>query len=215
MAEDQKPPRAKRGPKRIGIDATIDDLHQDPTNRRVRTARGSAMIAESIHKVGLGRSVLVNRNNQIIAGNGVVAGAKEAGISKVRIVDAARDEVIAVRRSDLTPEQERLAAMYDNRTSELAAWNGDQLQADHAKGLELAPFFTETELRRHLKAGHEEEPVVEEVQTAEVSDKFWISVRGPLKHQAHALLRLRELLGALEGVSVEIGTISKDEMVAL
>ena len=43
-----------------------------------------------------------------------------------------------------------------------------------------------------------------------LADKFLLSIRGPLKHQADVLLALQEITKSLEGVSVEIGTVRFD-----
>jgi ParB-like chromosome segregation protein Spo0J len=126
----------------------IKDLQPDPTNRRARTERSAAMIARSLQTVGCGRSVLIDESNRLIAGNGVVDGCAEIGITKVRIIDASGDELIAVRRSDLSDEQKRAAALYDNRTAELSTWVPEQLAADVAQGLDLTPFFTAKELAK-------------------------------------------------------------------
>lgn len=104
------------------------------------------MVADSLKQVGAGRSIVLDETNTILAGNGVVEGAEHAGISKVRIIDAEGDELIAVRRSNLTPEQKRALALFDNRTAELAEWNIEQLDADRNAGLDLKPFWTEEEL---------------------------------------------------------------------
>jgi len=128
-------------------------LTLDPTNRRQRTDRGRAMIVASLQETGAGRSIVIDERNEVLAGNGVVEAAPEAGIGRVRIIDAAGDELIAVRRSGLTPEQKRALAIYDNRTAELAEWNADQLAADAAEGLALAPWFSEAELAALLGVG--------------------------------------------------------------
>jgi hypothetical protein len=104
------------------------------------------MVVEALQQVGAARSIVIDENNVILAGNGVTEAAATAGISKVRIIDAAGDELIAVRRSGLTAEQKRALAMYDNRTAELATWNTEQLAADMTAGLDLKPFFFEDEL---------------------------------------------------------------------
>src|SRR5439155_6984167 len=82
----------------------------------------------------------------ILAGNGVVEAAAEVGITRMRIVEADGEEVIAVRRTGLTPEQKRALAIYDNRTAELATWNVEQLLADQAAGLPLQPWWSPKEL---------------------------------------------------------------------
>jgi hypothetical protein len=43
---------------------------------------------------------------------------------------------------------------------------------------------------------------------ATVADEFLISVRVPLKHQAEALLRLRQIMNDVEGLSLELGTVA-------
>jgi hypothetical protein len=93
---------------------------------------------------------VIDEGNVILAGNGVTEAAAEAGITKVRVIDAAGDELIAVRRTGLTDEQKRALAIYDNRTAELAEWNPDQLQADVDAGLSLEPWFSEDEAKALL-----------------------------------------------------------------
>jgi len=83
----------------------------------------------------------------ILAGNGVVEAASEAGITKLQIVDADGDTLVAVRRRGLTPSQKRDLAIYDNRTAELAEWNVEQLAADLQNGEDLAAFFFDDELK--------------------------------------------------------------------
>ena len=50
--------------------------------------------------------------------------------------------------------------------------------------------------------------VVREIATSDVSDSFWITVRGPLAQQAAALKRLQQLMGELPDVEVDLGTIA-------
>lgn len=124
----------------------LGTLVPDPANRRVHPERNVAMITQSLREVGPGRSIVVDERGEIIAGNGVVQSAPAAGITRVRIVDAQRDELIAVRRTDLTDEQKRAMAIFDNRTAELAEWDAERLQLDDAAGLALAPYFSDAEL---------------------------------------------------------------------
>lgn len=120
-------------------------LVHDPDNVRLHGSRNLTMIAESLRTTGAGRSVVLDEHNVILAGNGVVRAAPEAGISRVRIVDADGTELIAVRRHGLTPEQKRSLALFDNRTAELATWDFDKLADSKAAGLSLQPFWTAEE----------------------------------------------------------------------
>jgi N6-adenosine-specific RNA methylase IME4 len=71
---------------------------------------------------------LVDGDNIVRAGNGVYAEALNMGLT-VRVIDAGPDELIAVRRPDLTGEQAVQAALYDNRAGELSEWDVDVLGA--------------------------------------------------------------------------------------
>ncbi len=111
------------------------------------------MVVDALQKVGAARSIVIDEDNVILAGNGVTEAAAEAGITKVRVIDAAGDELIAVRRSGLTEDQKLALAIYDNRTGELATWNADQIREDAANGLDLEPFFFADELKLLLADG--------------------------------------------------------------
>ncbi|MFC0243240.1 hypothetical protein [Rhodopseudomonas telluris] len=48
---------------------------------------------------------------------------------------------------------------------------------------------------------------VREIETCPVDDEFWISIRGPLVHQAQLLKALQDAMKPFDGVAVELGTI--------
>jgi len=124
---------------------TLAALVPDPANRRHHPPRNVDMIADALRAVGAARSIVIDEHNEVLAGNGVIEAAAAAGISRLQIVDADGQTLVAVRRSGLTPEQKRELAIYDNRTAELATWDLQQLQADHDVDLDLRPWWTEAE----------------------------------------------------------------------
>jgi DNA modification methylase len=126
--------------------AHLKDLVPDPSNRRTHNPRNLGMVVDALHTVGAARSIVIDEDNVILAGNGVTEAAAEAGITNVRIIKATGNELIAVQRTGLTAEQKRLLAMYDNRTAELAGWDTEQLHADLDAGLDLSAFFAKDEL---------------------------------------------------------------------
>jgi DNA modification methylase len=130
----------------LSEDLSLAALVADPHNRRKHNARNLAMVAESLAAVGAARSIVIDEDNVILAGNGVTSAAAAAGIERVRVIEADGDELVAVRRRNLTPEQKRALAMYDNRAGELAEWHVEQLSADRAAGLDLKPWFSAEEL---------------------------------------------------------------------
>lgn len=124
---------------------TIADLTPDPQNPRKRTERGSGMLSRSLREVGAGRSIVIDEEGQILAGNGTIEAAAEVGIENVKVVDVDGNTIVAVRRSGLTEEQKVKLALYDNRTADLATYDAEiLLEIDQT--IDLSPFFTDIEL---------------------------------------------------------------------
>tara|TARA_B100000925_G_scaffold185710_1_gene140325 strand:+ start:705 stop:1952 length:1248 start_codon:yes stop_codon:yes gene_type:complete len=125
--------------------ASINDLKSDHKNARRRTDRSSDLIKESLQRYGAARSIVIDEENRILAGNGTIDGAKAAGIRRVRIVESEGDEVIAVRRTGLSEEQKVGLALADNRTADLSEWDQEmlhRLSEEH----DLEPWFNQDDL---------------------------------------------------------------------
>jgi len=96
----------------------------------------------------------------------------EAGVEDVVEVTTDGKTWVIVNREDLTPEQEREAAYYDQRGAELAGWDADQLLADLEGGLDLSGLFGKDELDE-LLAGLVEEPAdTEEEARRTLTERF-------------------------------------------
>lgn len=124
---------------------SINNLKSDHKNARKRTDRSAALIAESLKRYGAARSIVIDEDGRILAGNGTVEGAKKAGINKVRIIEAEGDELIAVRRTGLSEDEKVGLALADNRSSDLSEWDSEmlrQLSEEH----DLTPWFEDDEL---------------------------------------------------------------------
>ena len=124
----------------------VAHLHPDPLNRRLHPSRNLAMTVEALQTVGAARSIVIDEDNLILAGNGVTEAAQAIGITKVQVVETTGDTLVAVRRRGLTAEQKRALALYDNRAAELAEWNLAQLAADLKNGEDLGAYFMDGEL---------------------------------------------------------------------
>jgi DNA modification methylase len=124
---------------------SIKDLKSDHKNARRRTDRSASLIAESLKRYGAARSIVIDEDGRILAGNGTVEGAKKAGIDKLRIIEAEGDELIAVRRAGLSEDEKVGLALADNRSSDLSEWDNEmlrQLSEEH----DLTPWFEDGEL---------------------------------------------------------------------
>ena len=125
--------------------ASINDLQNDPKNARKRTDRSAKLIKQSLEQYGAARSIVIDENNRILAGNGTIAGAKAAGIKNLKIIEADGDEIIAGKRSNLTEDQKVGLAIADNRTGDLSEWDIDMLE-QLSKEHDLNDFFDKKEL---------------------------------------------------------------------
>ena len=129
----------------------ISELKPDPANPRERTTPNRVTLAKSLEQFGLARSIVLDADNTVIAGNGTVEAAIAAGKTRVIVVDVRGDELVAVRRSDWTADQARAYAVADNRSSELSRWDIGNLDDSLAALAELGrePIdlgFTATDL---------------------------------------------------------------------
>ena len=138
----------------------LEDLKQDPVNARKHNPRNVNMIVDSIQELGCGRSILIDEDGMIIAGNATYEALVEAGITKVRVVDGSGDEIVAVRRIDLTKLEKARLALFDNRASELASWDTEVLATLTGIDNLFDNIFSDRELAVLL--GDDYEPDIEE-----------------------------------------------------
>lgn len=75
-------------------------------NYRQHNEKNKRLINKSLVECGAGRSILLDNNNIIIAGNGVFEQAQELGLA-VRIIESDEKELIAIRRTDLSTEDDK------------------------------------------------------------------------------------------------------------
>lgn len=115
-------------------DKTVDigTLIPDDHNFNRGTEEGARLMQKSFEQFGAGRSVLVDKDNRIIAGNKSTKAAAESGIKRVRIIETDGTELIAVKRTDITLDSKegRELALADNVTTQVnLAWDQTELQA--------------------------------------------------------------------------------------
>lgn len=109
----------------------ISQLVPDDHNFNRGTEEGAKLMRKSFSELGAGRSILLDRDNRIIAGNKSQQAASEAGITRVRIIETDGTELIAVKRTDLTLDSEkgREMALADNATAQInLSWDEAELK---------------------------------------------------------------------------------------
>lgn len=109
---------------------TIEDLVQDDLNFNKGTEFGDHLMDDSLRKFGLGRSILIDKNNRIISGNKTAQKAGELGFDKVLVVETDGNTLVAVKRNDvdLDSAMGRELALADNATGKAnLAWDNDTI----------------------------------------------------------------------------------------
>ena len=98
---------------------TIADLTPDGENFNRHTEFGYKLLEDSLRKFGAGRSVLVDKDGNIIAGNGVVETAAAIGMEDVVVVKTDGKKLVVVQRDDLSLDSKegRELALADNMTA--------------------------------------------------------------------------------------------------
>lgn len=90
----------------------IRDLHPYKNNAKKHSKEQVEQIANSIKEFGFTQPVLIDENNNVIAGHGRILGAKKAGLKNVPTVCL----------NDLTEEQVKAYRLIDNKLNE-SDWN--------------------------------------------------------------------------------------------
>ena len=114
----------------------IEELIQDDHNFNKGTDQGKQIMERSFQELGAGRSILIDKDGKIIAGNKSQKAALAAGIKKVRVIETTGDELVAVKRVDInldSAEGRRLAYL-DNLSNQVnLEWDKAELEAIQAE----------------------------------------------------------------------------------
>lgn len=103
----------------------------DRRNYRKHDDRNKKLIRKSLEELGAGRSVVIDAEDELIAGNGVFEQAEVLGL-KTRVIETDGSELVIVKHTDLHTDDEkrRKLALADNATSDSSSWDVDALKAD-------------------------------------------------------------------------------------
>lgn len=110
------------------IETNIESLVPDNKNFNKGTQFGDHLMDESLRRFGLGRSILIDKNNRIIAGNKTAEKAADIGFTDVVVVEVDGNQLVAVKRKDidLDSAKGRELAIADNATGKAnLAWDED------------------------------------------------------------------------------------------
>lgn len=113
------------------IETNIESLVPDNKNFNKGTEYGDRLMDESLRKFGLARSIVIDKNNRIIAGNKTTEKAADIGFTDVLVVEVDGNQLVAVKRKDidLDSSKGRELALADNATSKAnLAWDESMIE---------------------------------------------------------------------------------------
>lgn len=132
---------------------SIGDLTPDPRNANRGTERGAVQLENSLRDYGAGRSILVDKNGVVIAGNKTLEQAASLGL-EVETVRTDGNKLVVVQREDLDLQADpkaRELAIADNRVAQIDLdWDVDELKRELDEGVDLAKFWRDDELAEML-----------------------------------------------------------------
>lgn len=111
----------------------IDELKFDDKNFNKHTAYGMGLLEKSLRENGAGRSILIDKDNNIIAGNGIIEAAGSVGLENIKVIETTGDEIVAVKRTDisLNSKKGRKMALADNATAKAdLEWDEENLESE-------------------------------------------------------------------------------------
>jgi hypothetical protein len=94
----------------------VSDLLPDPANARRHSEKNINAIRASLRRFGQRKPLVLDRDGVVVAGNGTLEAMGQESWEWCDVVVY-----------DGTPEEARAYALADNRTAELASWDGDVL----------------------------------------------------------------------------------------
>jgi hypothetical protein len=135
----------------------IENLTPDSHNANKGNERGLYLLEKSVESVGVGRSIVIDKNNRVVAGNKTLETLSDLGIDDVLIVETDGKQLVAVKRTDWNLEEidgdARRYAYLDNRASQVGfELDVEVFSQDLASGVDFSDMFSEKEIGKILEA---------------------------------------------------------------
>lgn len=150
--------------------ANISDLRFDDKNFNQHTEYGMSLLEKSLRENGAGRSILIDKDNNIIAGNGIVEAAGNIGLEDLQIVETDGTKIVAVKRTDiaLDSKEGREMALADNATAaEDLSWDkGNIEEVSEQFGIDPGDWISDWDKDEDIEVEEDEAPEVDESEPA-------------------------------------------------
>lgn len=106
-------------------------INYDSRNYRKHSDKNKNLINKSLKECGAGRSIVIDNEDNIIAGNGIYEQAQKLGL-KTKVIETDGSELVVVKRTDLATndEKRKQLAVMDNSTSDSSEFDFELLNED-------------------------------------------------------------------------------------
>lgn len=179
----------------------VADLVPAAHNSRHHSEEQVVRMMRSIEEFGWTHRVLIDEADGIIAGHRRVLAASRLALVRIPVR-------VAI---GWTEEQKRAYLIADNRLAEGSSWDESMLAQELADLVDsefdaTLTGFSDSEIAKILDPG--EAPAIAEIHTGPVTDRFWISIRGPLEHQAAVLDVVKAAVDKIFDVELDVGAVA-------
>ena len=149
----------------------MEEIKFDKRNYRLHNDENKRVIKKSLKELGAGRSIVIDNEGEIIAGNGVYEQAKKLGI-KTKIVETDGSELVVVKRTDLATgdDKRKKLALADNAASDTSEWAEELLREDwtHEVLADFGIVLPDVEVPEEISEKEKDEHVEELLNAAMV-----------------------------------------------
>lgn len=142
----------------------IDSLQPDPRNARLHDERNLQAVMASLRRFGQQKPIVVHANGVVIAGNATMEAARRLGWTHVWAVHSSLDGAEATAYG-----------VADNRTAELATWDGQVLEALVGE-VDLSEFVSPDDLSGILDGLAAQPEALGEAEDTAMSDALYALV---------------------------------------
>ena len=133
----------------------VEDLKEYESNPR-NNEEAVDYVAKSIKEFGFKNPILIDENDEIVAGHTRLLACKKLGVK----------EVPTIKIEDLTEDQIRAFRLADNKVAEIATWNEDLLKFELSEiEMDLSDFGFEDEISCLGTDGKETEIIEDEYES--------------------------------------------------
>lgn len=183
----------------------IDELKFDDKNFNKHTEFGMGLLEKSLRENGAGRSILIDKDNNIIAGNGIIEAAGSVGLENIKVVETTGDEIIAVKRTDisLNSKKGRKMALADNATAKAdLEWDFEniisELEPEEAKEWGVEEIKTGLDSEKEVE--NREPSITSSFITFDYSDEIELKIKNETAENLMSdMIRYRDGHGNYDG----------------